>query len=111
MKKALKKYLPMEVPGTWYQPGGDGGRGLSAEVSTLIVFVKPAAGFAGMLIEKTCGMRAMRPRRKTGVGDIVVDGKRESWSPMQVQKAKREDTSRELQVRRRAGRGFGIGEK
>ena len=72
---ARKGYVQRDVPGMLYQPGGEGGRGLSPGVSTLMMFVKPTAGFAGMLIEKACGMRAVRPRRKKSVEDITVDGK------------------------------------
>ena len=47
------KYVQRDVPGMWYQPGGDGGRGLSSPgMSTLMLFVKPTAGSAGMLMEK-----------------------------------------------------------
>ena len=34
---------------------------------------KPFDGFAGMLRDKTCGMRAVRPRRKERIGGILED--------------------------------------
>lgn len=85
-------YVQRDVPGMLYQPpGGDGGRGLSAVVSTVMAFAKPSEGFAGMVIEKVCGMRVVRPRRKESVGDIVVDVGRERCRLMQVQKTRREE--------------------
>lgn len=56
-----------------YGRGCGGGRGLTV-VSTLMLFVKPTARSAGMVREKACGMRAVRPRRKERVGDIAVCG-------------------------------------
>lgn len=90
----LKEHVQRDVPGMLYQPGGEGGRGLSPRVSTLMMFVKPTAGFAGMLIGKACGMRAVRPRRKKSVEDITVDGKREFCRVTQVRKARREANSK-----------------
>lgn len=82
----------------WYQPGGDGGRGLSPGTSTVMAFVKPNEGFAGMLREKACGMKMVRPRRKETVGDIVVDVRRGKRRLMQVPKARRGECSRQMQV-------------
>lgn len=63
-------YVQRSVPGILYERsdgGGRGGRGLGPEGR----FIRLRAGFAGMLAEKACGMRAVRQRRKESVGDIV----------------------------------------
>ena len=58
------------MPGILYERsdgGGRGGRGLGPEGRR----IRLRAGFAGMLAEKACGMRAVRQRREESVGDIV----------------------------------------
>ena len=53
----------------WYQPSGDGGRGLSPPM----MLVKRNVGVAGTMREKACEMRVVRARRKESVvGDMVV---------------------------------------
>ncbi len=85
-----ESYVQRVVPGMWYQGGGEGGRGLLPEKLAMMLFVKPTAGSAGMLREKACGMRAVRPRRKESVGYMVVGCTRENCRLMQVQRAGRE---------------------
>ena len=76
--------------GIWYQPGGDGGRGL-LPASAPTILIKPDAGVAGKVREKACEMRVVRARRKESVGDmVVVSSKRQSCRLMQVQESRRE---------------------
>ena len=73
----------------WYQPPGDGGRGLASDRTAVPGSDRPPAGLAGMLREKD--MRATRPSRKENVGDIVVNAEREKCRLMQEQKTRRKE--------------------
>ena len=69
----MEGYVLRVVSGMSYRLGREGGRGLAP-----MALVRPTPAFAGTLAEKACGRRrAVRPRRRVWVGDMVADEEEE----------------------------------